>query len=269
MLFRHFGSKQRLFDAAVLTPFTDFLGQYLTEWQLRAPGSLPALEETRRFYSELVGLFLEERDVVRSLLAVYHFDEATPALTQRFEQAMHQVISLLERRVVGEARTRRNSGFDVQAVVRVMIGMAFSLVTFPKLFAMDELSRSRLVDEMAALTIYGTEFRSHPLKDALHPPPTGAVEEQQGATGIDDAAWARIAPLLDSGGSRADPRPGPRRVDDRTVLAGVLHVLTSGARWADVRDREFGVSGVTCWRRYREWRELGVWPLIEAELREA
>jgi len=39
--------------------------------------------------------------------------------------------------------------------------------------------------------------------------------------------WSRIAPHL----PRNDQ--GARRVDDRGVLSGVVHVLKSGGRWAD------------------------------------
>jgi transposase len=42
-----------------------------------------------------------------------------------------------------------------------------------------------------------------------------------------DRQQAAIEPLL--------PRnqPGARRVDDRRVLSGIVHVLRSGARWQD------------------------------------
>jgi transposase len=41
---------------------------------------------------------------------------------------------------------------------------------------------------------------------------------------LDDAAWAAIEPLL--------PRnqPGARRVDDRRIISGIVHVLRSGRR---------------------------------------
>jgi len=44
---------------------------------------------------------------------------------------------------------------------------------------------------------------------------------------LSDAEFARIEPLLPRG------RRGARRVDDRRVISGILHMLQSGARWRD------------------------------------
>jgi transposase len=44
---------------------------------------------------------------------------------------------------------------------------------------------------------------------------------------LSDAEWARIEPLLPRG------RKGARRVDDRRVISGIVHMLRSGARWRD------------------------------------
>jgi transposase len=52
--------------------------------------------------------------------------------------------------------------------------------------------------------------------------------------------------------------PGRKRLEQRVCLEGILFVLCSGLPW-DAVPRELGVSGVTCWRRFEEWREAGVW----------
>jgi hypothetical protein len=44
--------------------------------------------------------------------------------------------------------------------------------------------------------------------------------------------------------------PGRKRIDDRTVLSGILFVLTTGIAWQRLpRELGFG-SGTTCWRRF-------------------
>ena len=48
-----------------------------------------------------------------------------------------------------------------------------------------------------------------------------------------DEQWARIEPLLPS-----DTR-GLKRVDDRRVLSGIMHVLHSGCHWSHC-PREYG-----------------------------
>ena len=67
--------------------------------------------------------------------------------------------------------------------------------------------------------------------------------------------------------------PGRLRVSDRTALAAVLYVLRTGVAWRDVPAAVVGCSGVTAWRRLRDWTEAGVWPRLHtallAELRRA
>ena len=65
--------------------------------------------------------------------------------------------------------------------------------------------------------------------------------------------------------------PGRKRLDDRKVLCGILFVLYTGIRW-EFLSQELGFgSGMTCWRRLRDWNEAGVWhrlhELLLAELR--
>jgi transposase len=61
--------------------------------------------------------------------------------------------------------------------------------------------------------------------------------------------------------------------DDRAALRGIVYVLCKGVTWADVPTERIGCSGVTCWRRLRDWTEAGVWPrlheILLAELRAA
>lgn len=50
------------------------------------------------------------------------------------------------------------------------------------------------------------------------------------------------------------------------MLAGVLYVLRTGVAWRDVPAETVGCSGVTAWRRLRDWTEAGVWPRLHAAL---
>ena len=44
---------------------------------------------------------------------------------------------------------------------------------------------------------------------------------------LSDEAWAGIEPHLPKN------QPGARRVDDRRVISGIIHVLKVGCRWCD------------------------------------
>ena|SRR5215213_9549467 len=73
---------------------------------------------------------------------------------------------------------------------------------------------------------------------------------------VPDQLWEAVGPLLPP--ERPKPRGGRPRVSDRAALAGIVYVARQSCRWRDV-PREVGASGVSCWRRLREWQELGVW----------
>jgi len=74
---------------------------------------------------------------------------------------------------------------------------------------------------------------------------------------LSDAQWAAIAPFLPTN------QPGARRVDDRRVLSGIIHVMTSGCRWRDCPP----VYGpyTTVYNRWNRWSRRKVWrDLFEA-----
>jgi len=83
---------------------------------------------------------------------------------------------------------------------------------------------------------------------------------------VPDDLWQRVAPLLPPAPERRRRHPGRLRVSDRAALAGVLYVLRTGVAWRDVPAETVGCSGVTAWRRLRDWTEVGVWPRLHAAL---
>jgi transposase len=48
-------------------------------------------------------------------------------------------------------------------------------------------------------------------------------------------------------------------------MAGIYFVLSSGIR-GELLPREFGCSGMTCWRRLLAWQELGIWDELHQRL---
>ncbi len=74
---------------------------------------------------------------------------------------------------------------------------------------------------------------------------------------VSDELWAAIAPLLPSEAPK--PKGGRPWLDDRAALTGILFVLKSGIPW-EMLPQEMGCgSGMTCWRRLRDWQAAGVW----------
>ena len=68
---------------------------------------------------------------------------------------------------------------------------------------------------------------------------------------LNDEQWENIEPHL-----TRDVR-GKKRVDDRHVISGILHVLKSGCRWCDCPP-EYGPP-TTIYNRFVRWAERGVW----------
>jgi transposase len=75
---------------------------------------------------------------------------------------------------------------------------------------------------------------------------------------LSDREWARIEPLLPRG------RRGARRVDDRRVISGIIHMLRCGARWRDC-PAEYGPY-TTIYNRFNRWSRQGIWQEMFAAL---
>jgi transposase len=75
---------------------------------------------------------------------------------------------------------------------------------------------------------------------------------------VPDELWTLIEPLLP-----------PERRPSRAALTGILFVLKSGLSW-EMLPQEMGCgSGMTCWRRLRDWQALVCWYLEQAASRPA
>ena len=81
---------------------------------------------------------------------------------------------------------------------------------------------------------------------------------------VSDELWRIVEPLLPTEPPKA--RGGRPRIPDRAVLSGIVFVLKSGIPWRMLpKELGFG-SGVTCWRRLRDWQKAGVWRSLHRAL---
>lgn len=71
---------------------------------------------------------------------------------------------------------------------------------------------------------------------------------------LSDEAWAAIEPHLPKN------QPGARRVDDRRVISGIVHVLKVGSRWCDC-PADYGPS-TTIYNRFNRWSRHGFWLML-------
>jgi AcrR family transcriptional regulator len=166
MLFRHFGTKAKLFSEAVLAPFHDYMAGYVADWEARPHGVLSPMQEAREFYRGLYAVLAANRELVQALVAAQvaqgplaETDEDAPRLgviLERFEQVI--------------ARERDERGFhrfDPVVQARLMFGMALSLAVHGDWMFDGATGRrpgaDEFVEAMARLTIHGAYDRpGHP-----------------------------------------------------------------------------------------------------------
>ena len=79
---------------------------------------------------------------------------------------------------------------------------------------------------------------------------------------VDDAFWEVLERLLPQLPAQRTGRP---RVSDRAAFTAIVFVLVTGVPWRMV-PKEIGCSGVTAWRRLRDWQAAGVWERLHREL---
>ncbi len=81
---------------------------------------------------------------------------------------------------------------------------------------------------------------------------------------VRDEVWEVVEPLLPAVEAKGTGRP---RVPDRVAFNAIVFVLVTGIAWRFVPG-ELGCSGVTAWRRLRDWQAAGVWERLHGALLE-
>ena len=81
---------------------------------------------------------------------------------------------------------------------------------------------------------------------------------------VPDELWELVEPLLPPHPPR--PKGGRKPVDDRACFAGILFVLKTGIGWEDLPAEMGCGSGMTCWRRLRDWHKAGVFQRLHGVL---
>ncbi len=161
MVYRRFGSKADLFEAAVLAPFNGVVSDYLAAWESQVEAPATVEELTRQFVEPLYDLLSEHRGLVLALISAgigadSDRDAAIPGLPELIER--------LEPQIEIEAVRRPLPGLDVPATLRVSIGMVIGMAILDRWLHNGDygMSRDRIVDEMVRYCLYGVGARPGP-----------------------------------------------------------------------------------------------------------
>jgi AcrR family transcriptional regulator len=158
-IYRHFGSKERLFEAAVEQPLHVAVDGFLQDWEFLGPDRANNAAAVRLYMKSLVRLLKDNRDLVTAYLHNRSHDDTEESVLS------HELSSVVER--VRSAITDQGLvGVDVPVVVRCVTGMVLSLVLYDDfLFPPDDHpSQDRILNEVVALTLRGIESRETPAK---------------------------------------------------------------------------------------------------------
>jgi AcrR family transcriptional regulator len=160
-IYRRFGSKAGLFDAAVRRPFNEAIAVYMQNYesQLERPRST---EDLVRYWVEPVyRLVSEHRELLVALLAAEQFHDEDQPRERTWE------LDALLRRMDGQAQVETDrrglgSGGDAGLTVRVSAGMILGMVLLGDWLlgrGPDRAGDRDVVAEMIRMITYGVETR--------------------------------------------------------------------------------------------------------------
>src|SRR2546427_1134737 len=79
--------------------------------------------------------------------------------------------------------------------------------------------------------------------------------------------WRQLQPLIPAFVPSAKGGARKLAVSDEAALNGILFVLQTGIPWEDLPQSLGYGSGMTCWRRLRDWNAAGVWEQLHQAMR--
>lgn len=153
LLYRHFGSKEELFEAAVATPLEEAVSK-VVELSGAPPEEFDAsgtvmYDRTYQFVYDLLGVM----DEIGPLLGVMLFGQADRA-GQYFRDRIDPSLNEVERVVEANLSAWQHKDFDVGLMVRLTVGMAWFLSTSDRLCERKR-DRAATAEAITSMLIHG------------------------------------------------------------------------------------------------------------------
>lgn len=164
VLFRNFGSKAELFETTIVAPFSDFVNQWATTWNVNVTSETDPAEIARSFVKGFYGLADEHAELFRTLVAA-RVKGGEPVLAEVAARVSSKLADNLRtvRLVLTEHGAARHfRELDAPVTVALSVGSVLSLVLLGDwLFPSDQRrpGRSRQIEEAVQMLLYGVTGR--------------------------------------------------------------------------------------------------------------
>lgn len=167
VIFRQFGSKAEIFEAAILAPFNDFVNAWTTSWRAEPLASSDPFEITRTFVRGFYLLALEHRDLLRTLMTarVKGGDESLAAVADGVIERLGTLLTLIRGLLEEHRDARQWEAIDPPVSVAVAVGSILSVVVFDEwVFPVGERrpGRERQIEELTQMLLHGIAHRAAP-----------------------------------------------------------------------------------------------------------
>jgi len=165
VVFRNYGSKAELFEAAILAPFTDFVNDWATSWDRKPPASSDPEAITRSFVKGFYSFASEHRELLMTLTAA-QIRGGDPALAQvaaRVSERFADGLGVMRRVLLSQGAARDYERLDPPVTVAVAVGSVLSVVLLDDwLFASYERrpSKARQIEELTQMLLHGVSGRT-------------------------------------------------------------------------------------------------------------
>lgn len=156
MLFRHFGSKQALFDEVMLKPFVGFVQTFIDEWNTVPAGEVVPARLAYRFISGFSNQCADSRDLIETVCGGGTYSKDRPLASQASE-GLQQLVDTLAKQVTDyHIAVGRGFEMDPKLSVRLTIALIVGVAQLSEGFigAVDD----DLVSEMAAFVVRGAGY---------------------------------------------------------------------------------------------------------------
>lgn len=160
LLYRHFQSKEELFEAAVATPLEEAVGT-LIELSSDPPEKFDSdgtvmHERTYQFIFDLLGVM----DEIGPLLGVMLFGEADRAV-EYFRDRINPALKEIENVVKANLSSWRHKEFDIELLVCAAVGMTWFLSTADRLCER-ERDRAATAEAITTMILEGVRAELNP-----------------------------------------------------------------------------------------------------------